>query len=181
MCPVVRSYGIAESVPSDKYLLKVPRRCGASVVSGAASERSTTVALLDISAQKRKSSEKRPEFSPKKQCVSWPMAASSDVSHVVYKGASSYTNNIFVTSFSRVPSTNAVSLCDGSRVGRSRSDPHSAMLSNTLAANYDAKSTRRPHISSWSADDVFAFVLSTPHASIYTKVSFPYAYLVDCF
>ena len=73
-------------------------------------KKNTTVALLDISAQKRKSSEKRPEFSPKKQCVSWPMAASSDVSDVVYKGASTDTNKTFVTPVSRVPSTNAVSL-----------------------------------------------------------------------
>ena len=70
-----------------------------------------------------------------------------------------------------VPSTSAVSLCDGRRAGRSRIDPHSAPLSKTLAANYVSKSTRQPHISSWSADDVFAFVLSTPHASMYAKVS----------
>ena len=30
-----------------------------------------------------------------------------------------------------------------------------------------------PIISSWSADDVFAFVLSIPHASIYAKVRYP--------
>ena len=37
-CPVARSHGIADSVASDKYLLKVPRRCGADIVSGAAGE-----------------------------------------------------------------------------------------------------------------------------------------------
>ena len=169
-CPVVRSYGIADSVVSDKYLLKVPRRCGADVVSGAVSERSTTVDLLDLSAQKRKLSEKLPEVSPKKQRISWPTVAPSDVSHVVYRGASSSANKSFVTSVSRVPSTSAVSLCDDRRAAWTCSDPHSAPLSKTLASNYGSKSTRRPHISSWSADDVFAFVLSTPHASIYAKV-----------
>ena len=180
-CPDVRSYGIADSVVSDKYLLKVPRRCGADVVSGAVSERSTTVDLLDLSAQKRKLSEKLPEVSQKKQRGSWPTAASSDVSHVVYRrGGSIGSNKSFVTSASRVPSTSAVSLCDERRAGRSRSDPHSAPLSKTLAANYGTKSTRRSHISSWSADDVFAFVLSTPHASIYAKVSYSQACLVIC-
>ena len=170
-CPVVRSYGIADSVVSDKYLLKVPKRCGADVVDGALSERSTTVgvALVDLSAQKRTLSEKLPDVSQKKQCVSWLTAAPSDVSHVVYRGDSIGSNKSFVTSIGRVPSTSAVSLCDGRRAGKSRSDPHSAPLSKTLAANYGSKSTRRP-ISSWSADDVFAFVLATPHASIYAKV-----------
>ena len=167
-CPVVRSYGIADSVVSDKYLLKVPRRCGADVVDGALSERSTTVALVDLSAQKRKLPKQLPEVSPKKQRVSWPTAAPSDVTHAVYKkGDSIGSNKSFVTSASRVPST-------------SRSDPHSAPLSKTVAANYGSKSTRRPHISSWSADDVFAFVLSTPHASIYAKVSYSQACLVIC-
>ena len=165
--PVVRSYRIADSVASDKYLLKVPRRCGADVVSGAASERSATVALLDFSAQKRKSSEKLPDVSQKKQRVGWPTPAPSDDSHVVYRGAGSGSNKSFVSSVSRVPSMSAVPPCDGRRAGWSRNDPNSAPLSKTLAA----KSTRRPHISSWSADDVFAFVLSTPHASIYAKVS----------
>ena len=165
-CPDVRSYGLADNVVSDKYLLKVPKRCGADVVSGAVSERSTTVDLLDLSAQKRKLSEKLPEVSPKKQRISWPTDAQSDVSHVVYRGASSSANKRFVTSVSRVPSTSAVSLCDGRRAARTCSAP----LSKTLASNYGSKSTRRPHISSWSADDVFAFVLSTPPASIYAKV-----------
>ena len=182
-CPVFRSYGIAHSVVSDKYLLEVPKRCGADVVSGAASERSATVALLDLSAQKRKLSEKLPEVAPKKQRgVSWPTTAPSDFSHVVYRGDSIGSNKSFVTSVGRVPSTSAVSLCDGRRAGRSRSDPHSAPLSKSLATNYDFKSTRRPHISSWSADDVFAFVLSTPHASMYAKVSCHQAPSVDiCF
>ena len=179
--PVVRSYGIADSVVSDKYLLKVPRRCGADVVDGAASERSTTVALVDLSAQKRKLSEKLPDVSQKKQRVSWPTAAPSDVSHVVYRGDSIGSNKSFVTSVGRVPRTSAVSLCDGRRAGWSRSDPHSASLSKTLAANYGSKSTRRPHISSWSADDVFAFVLSTPHASIYAKVCCPPSLSGYCF
>ena len=170
-CSVGRSYGIADSVVSDKYLLKVPRRCGADVVDGALSERSTTVALVDLSAQKRKLSEKLPDVSQKKQRVSWLTAAPSDVSHVVYRGAGSGSNKSFVTSVSRVLSMSAVSLCDGRQAGRSRSDPHSAPLSKILEANYGSKSTRRPNISSWSADDVFAFVLSTPHASIYAKVS----------
>ena len=171
-CPVVRSFGIADSVLSDKYLLKVLRRCGANVISGAVSERSATVALLDLSAQKRKSPEKLPDVSQKKQRVSWPTAVPSDVSHVAYRrGDSIGSNNSIVTSDSRVPSMSAVSLCDGRRACRSRSDPHSAPLSKTLAANYGSKSARRPHVSSWSADDVFAFVLSTPHASIYAKVS----------
>ena len=169
-CPVVRSYGIADSVVSDKYLLKVSRRCGADVVDGALSERSTTVALVDLSAQKRKLSEKLPDVSQKKQRVSWLTAAPCDVSHVVYRGDSIGSNKSFVTSVGRVPSTSVVSLCDGRRAGKSRSDLHSAPLSKTLAANYGSKSTRRPHISSWSADDVFAFVLATPHASIYAKV-----------
>ena len=181
-CPVVRSYGIADSVASDKYLLKVPRRCGADVVDGALSERSTTVALVDLSAQKRKLSEKLPDVSQKKQRVSWLTAAQSDVSHVSYRrGDSIGSNNSFVTSVSRVPSTSAVSLCDGRRAAKTRSDLHPAPLSNTLAANYGSKSNRRPHISSWSADDVFAFVLSTPHASIYAKVSCHQARSVDIF
>ena len=169
-CPVVRSYGIADSVVSDKYLLIVPRRCGSDIASGAASEHRATVALLDLSAQKRKLSEKLPDVSQKKQRVSWPTAGPSDVSHVVYRGDSIGSNKSFVTPASRVPSMSAVSLCDGRRAGKSRSDPHSAPLSKTLAANYGSKSTRRPRISSWSADDVFAFVLATPHASIYAKV-----------
>ena len=169
-CPVIQTYGIADSVVSDKYLLKVPRRCGADVVDGALSERSTTVSLVDLSAQKRKLSEKLPDVSQKKQRVSWLTAAPSDVSHVVYRGDSIGSNKSFVTSVGRVPSTSAVSLCDGRRAGKSRSDPHSAPVSKTLAANYGSTSTRRPHISSWSADDVFAFVLATPHASIYAKV-----------
>ena len=143
--PVVRSYGIADSVARGKYLLKVPIRCRADVVSGAASERSATGALLDLSAQKRKSLEKLPEVSPKKQRVSWPTAGPSYVGHVVYRDAISVANKNFVTSVSRVPSTSAVSLCDGWRAGRSRSDPHSTPLSKTLADNYDSKSTRRPH------------------------------------
>ena len=170
---VVRRYGIADSVASDTYLLKVPRRSGVGVASGAASERSATVALLDLSAQKRKSPENLLEVSPKKQRISWPTAAPNDVSHVVYRGASSGANKSLVASVSRVPSTSAVSLCDGRRTARLRSDLHTAPLSKTLADNYGSKSTRRPHISSWSADDVFAFVLSTPHASIYAKVRYP--------
>ena len=123
-----------------------------------------------------------PDVSQKKQRVGWLTAAPSDVSHVVYRGDSIGSNKSLVTSVGHVPSTSAVSLCDGRRAGMSRNDPHSASLSKTIAANYGSKSTRRPHISSWSADDVFAFVLSTPHASIYAKVSCHQARSVDiCF
>ena len=121
--PIVRSYGIADSVANDKYLLKVPRRCGADVVSVAAIERSATVALLDISAQKRKLLEKLPDVSQKKQRVSWPTPAPSDASHVVYRSDSIGSNKSFVTSVSRVPSTSAVSLCDWRRAGWSRRLP----------------------------------------------------------
>ena len=108
-CPIIQTYGIADSVVSDKYLLKVPRRCGADVVDGALNQRSTTVALVDLSAQKRTLSEKLPDVSQKKQRVSWPTAGPSDVSHVVYRGGDSIgSNKSFVTPASRVPSNDGL-------------------------------------------------------------------------
>ena len=157
-----RGYDVADRGGDDKCLLKIPKRCNTNTASGLVSDRSAKVPLLDLSAQKRKSSPALPEIAAKKQRGNWPIPMQG------YGNVNmNSTHSSFVTSGSSVPSTSVVSLCDASRTGRT----HTAPIAKVTAAVHGPRSSRRPHISSWTADDVFAFVLSTPHASIYAKVS----------
>lgn len=155
-------YGVADRGGDDKCLLKVPKRCNTNTALGLVSDRSAKVPLLDLSAQKRKSLPTLPEVAAKKQRGSWqiPMLGNVNVNM-------NSTHSSFVTPGSSVPRTSVVSLCDVSRTGRTPTAP----VARVTADVHGPKSSRRPHISSWTADDVFAFVLSTPHASIYAKVS----------
>ena len=147
-------------VNSDKCLLKVPKRHSANVTFPLRNDCDDTPSALSASARKRKSATLRTHSESKKQRCSWPLnktdAASCllDLTKCIASNTSSKPK--INTSYGSAPSQTIGHLTD-----KSMKDVQVAALTRPV---------RRSHVSSWTADDVYSFVLSSPHAAIYAKV-----------
>ena len=147
-------------VNSDKCLLKVPKRHSANVTFPLRNGCDDAPSALSASARKRKSATLRTHSESKKQMCNWPLnktdAASCllDLSKCITSNTASKTNI-------NASYDSAASQTIGHLTDKSMKDVQVAALTRPV---------RRSHISSWTADDVYSFVLSSPHAAIYAKV-----------
>ena len=148
-------------VNSDKCLLNVPKRHSDNVTFPLRHGWEDDPSALSASARKRKSATLRTHSESKKQRCSWPLnktvAASCllDLTKCIASNAAAKTN-LNASYGSSAPSQTIGHLTD-----KSMRAVHVAALTRPV---------RRSHISSWTADDVYSFVLSSPHAAIYAKV-----------
>ena len=146
-------------VNSDKCLLKVPSRYS-DTDSYPLRNGCDGPSALSADVRKRKSATLRTHSESKKQRCSWPLnktdAASCllDLTKCIASNIASKTN--INASHDSAPSQNIGHLTD-----KSMKDVLVAALTRPV---------RRSHISSWTADDVYSFVRSSPHAAIYAKV-----------
>ena len=163
--PVVHSDSISSSVctdiaddptvNNDKCLPKVPNRYSDNV-SFPLLNGCKLPSALSASTRKRKSATPITNPVSKKQRCSWPLnktdAASCllDLTKCIASNAEAKMN--IHASYGSALSQGVGHLHDKSQV---------SVLTRPL---------RRSHISSWTADDVYSFVLSSPHAAIYAKV-----------
>ena len=144
---------------SDKCLLKIPKRYSANA-SFPLRNGCTTPLTQDMSARKRKPATPRTNSAAKRQRCSWPMnkpdsaACLLDLTKCISSeaAAKSVTN----LSYAGATSQSAVH-----QTGKALNEVQTAAMTRPV---------RRSHISSWTADDVYSFVLSSPHAAIYAKV-----------
>ena len=147
-------------VNSDKCLLKVPKRHSDNVSFPLRNGCDDAPSALSADVRKRKSATLRTHSESNKQRCSWPLnktdAASCllDLTKGIYSNAAAETN--LNASYDSPPSQTIRQLTD-----KSMKDVQVGGLT---------RSVRRSHISSWTADDVYSFVLSSPHAAIYAKV-----------
>ena len=159
--PNSRSNAMASDtiVNSDKCLLKVPKRYSDNV-SFPLRNGGDVPAALSADVRKRKSAMPRTNSVSKKQRCSWPLnktdAASCllDLTKCIASNTAAKPN--LNTSYDSAPSQTIGHLTD-----KSLNEVQVATLTRPV---------RRSHISSWTADDVYSFVLSSPHAAIYAKV-----------
>ena len=146
-------------VNSDKCLLKVPKRFSDNV-SFPLRNGGDVPAALSADVRKRKSATPRTHSESKKQRCSWPLnktdAASCllDLTKCIASNTASKTN--INASHGSAPSQSVGHLTE-----KSLNEVHVAAMT---------RPARRSHISSWTADDVYSFVLSSPHTAIYAKV-----------
>ena len=144
-------------VNSDTCLLKVPNRYSDNVARRNGCD--DVHSALSTSTRKIKSATPRTHPVSKKQRCSWPLnktdAASCllDLTKCIASNAAPKTN--LNASYGGAPSQSVRHLTE-----KSPSDVHVALT----------RPVRRSQISSWTADDVYSFVLSSPHAAIYAKV-----------
>ena len=147
-------------VNSDKCLLKVPTRYSDNVSFPLRNGCNDVPSALSTFAHKRKSATPGSNSVSKKQRCSWPLnktdAASCllDLTKCIASNAAAKAN--LNSSYGSGPSQSVGHLTD-----KSLKDFQVAALTRPV---------RRSHISSWTADDVYSFVLSSPHAAIYAKV-----------
>ena len=143
-------------VNSDTCLLKVPKIYSDNV-SFPLRNGCDGPSALSADVRKRKSATSRTNSVSKKQRCSWPLnktdAASCllDLTKCIASNTAAKTN--LNASHGEAPSH-----CTGRSTEK---DVQVAALT---------RPARRSHISSWTADDVYSFVLSSPHAAIYAKV-----------
>ena len=147
-------------VNNDKCLLKVPKRHSANVTFPLRNGCDDAPSALSASARKRKSATLRTHSESKKQRCSWPLnktdAASCllDLTKCITSSTASKTNI-------NASYDSAASQTIGHLTDKSMKDVQVAALTRPV---------RRSHISSWTADDVYSFVLSSPHTAIYAEV-----------
>ena len=152
---------------SDKCMLKVPKRYSDNVSFPLRNGCDYVPSALSASANKRKSATPRTNPVSKKQRCSWPLnktdAASCllDLTKCIASNAAPKTK--LNASYGSAPSQSV-----GRVTEKSPSDVQVPSLT---------RSVRRSQISSWTADDVYSFVLSSPHAAIYAKVR---SYTITC-
>ena len=143
----------------DKCLLKVPKRHGDNV-SFPLRNCCDVPSALSSSAPKRKSPTPMTNSLSKKQRCSWPLnktdAASCLLDLTKCIGSNAAAKSKINASYGSAPSQSVGHLTE-----KSPKDVQVGALTRPV---------RRPHISSWTADDVYSFVLSSPHAAIYAKV-----------
>ena len=147
-------------VNNNKCLLKVPTKYSDNVSFPLRNGCDDAPAALSAYVRKRKSATLRTHPESKKQSCSWPLnktdAASCllDLTKCIASNTASKTN--INASYDSAPSQTIGHLTD-----KSMKDVQVAAMTRPV---------RRSHISSWTADDVYSFVLSSPHAAIYAKV-----------
>ena len=146
-------------VKSDKCLLNVPQRYSDNV-SCPLRNGGDVPAAMSADVRKRKSATPRTNSVSKKQRCSWPLNK-TDAASFLLDLTKSITSNAAAkpnlnTSYGSAPSQTIRQLTDKSM--------------NDVPVTAMTRPVRRSHISSWTADDVYSFVLSSPHAAIYAKV-----------
>ena len=132
-------------VNSDKCLLKLPKRHSDNVTFPLRNGCDGTPSALIASARKRKSATPKTNSVSKKQMCSWPLNKTD---------AATCLLDLTKCIASNAAAKPNINTSYGSAV--------------QVAAM--ARPARRSHISSWTAGDVYSFVLSSPHAAIYAKV-----------
>ena len=142
-------------VNSDKCLLNVPKRHSDNVTFPLRRVCDDARSALSVSARKRKSATLRTHSESKKQRCSWPLNK-TDAASCLLDLTKCIASNAAAKTYGSAPSQNIGHLTD-----KSMKDVQVAALTRPV---------RRSHISSWTADDVYSFVLSSPHAAIYAKV-----------
>ena len=142
-------------VNSDKCLLKVPSRYSDTDSYPLRNGCDDALSALSASARKRKSATLRTHSESNKQRCSWPLNK-TDAAPCLLDLTKCIASNAAAKTYGSAPSQNIGHLTD-----KSMKDVQVAALT---------RSVRRSHISSWTADDVYSFVLSSPHAAIYAKV-----------
>ena len=147
-------------VNSDKCLLKVPKRYSDNVSFPLRNGCDDAPSALSADVRKRKSATQMTHSESNKQRCSWPLNKTDavscllDLTKCIYSNAALETN--LNASYDSAPSQTIRQLTDKSMKG--------------VQVAALTRSVRRSHISSWTADDVYSFVLSSPHAAIYAKV-----------
>ena len=144
---------------SDKCLLYVPKRFSYNV-SFSLRNGCDVPSALSTPAHKRKSAKPITNSVSKKQRCSWPLNKTN---------AASCLPDLTKCISSNAPAKSHLNASDCSgpsqRVGHLTDKSIRDVQIATLA-----RPVGRSHISSWTADDVYSFVLSSPHAAIYAKV-----------
>ena len=147
-------------VNNNKCLLNVPTRYSDNGSFPLRNGCDDAPAALSAYVRKLKSATLRTHPESKKQRCSWPLnktdAASCllDLTKCIASNTASKTN--INASYDSAPSQTIGHLTD-----KSMKDVQVAAMTRPV---------RRSHISSWTDDDVYSFVLSSPHAAIYAKV-----------
>ena len=166
--------------------LKTPKRRGIGPVTtsfGACfANKSPLLPVLPPSSPKRLQQRTWSEATVPKQRRCWPVSNNNNNNNTNNNNNNNNNNNICVLNLSN-HQTNG-SFVTSSSVTTGASQPEARRASKTskerrgtaaeprvVAATHGSKAARRSPVSSWSADDVHAFVLSTPHGSLYAKVS----------
>ena len=147
-------------VNSNKWLLKVPKRHSDNVTFPLRNGCDDAPSALSASARKRKSAMLRTHSESKKQRCSWPLNKTDDASCLLDPTKCIASNTASKTNIN-ASHDSAPSQTIGHPTDTSMKDVQVAALTRPV---------RRSHISSWTADDVYSFVLSSPHAAIYAKV-----------
>ena len=143
-------------VNSNKCLLKVPKRYSDNV-SFPLRNGCDGPSALSADVRKRKSATSRTHSVSKKQRCSWPLNK-TDAASCLLDLTKCFASNAAVKTNLNASYGDAPTLCAGRSTEK---DVQVAALTRPV---------RRSHISSWTADDVYSFVLSSPHAAIYAKV-----------
>ena len=141
-------------IKSDKCLLNVPKRYSDNVAFPLPNGCDGPSAL-SADVRKRKSATPRTNSVSKKQRCSWPLNK-TDAATCLLDLTKCIASNDAAKTYGTAPSQNIGHLTD-----KSMKDVQVAALTRPV---------RRSHISSWTAYDVYSFVLSSPHAAIYAKV-----------
>ena len=147
-------------VNSNKCLLKVPKRHSDNVTFPLRNGCDDAPSALSASARKRKSTMLRTHSESKKQRCSWPLNKTDDASCLLDLTKCIASNTASKTNINASHDSDP-SQTIGHPTDKSMKDVQVAALTRPV---------RRSHISSWTADDVYSFVLSSPHAAIYAKV-----------
>ena len=146
-------------VNSDKCLLKVPKRLS-DTVSFSQRNGCDIPSALSAFERKRKSATPGTNSVSKKQSCSWPLNKADaatcllDLTKCIASNATAKPN--LNASYDSAALQTIGHLTDNS-------------MKNVQVAAL-TRPVRRSHVSSWTADDVYSFVLSSPHAAIYAKV-----------
>ena len=144
----------------DKCLLKIPKRYSANalfpVQNGCAAP-----AIPDMSARKRKMATPRTNSAAaKRQRSSWPVTKPQSTARLLDL-TKCVTNDTAAKPVAELSYAEGHSQGGAHQTGKALSEVQAAAMTRPV---------RRSHISSWTADDVYSFVLSSPHAAIYAKV-----------
>ena len=146
-------------VNSDKCLLKVPKRLSDNV-SFSQRNGCDVPSALSAFERKRKSATPRTHSVSQKQSCSWPLNK-ADAATCLLDLTKCIASNATAKPNLNASYDSAALQTIGHLTDNSMKDVQVAALTRPV---------RRSHVSSWTADDVYSFVLSSPHAAIYAKV-----------
>ena len=157
-------------VKSDKCLLNVPKRHSDNVTFPLRNSCDDVPSALSAFVRKRKSATLRTHSESKKQRCSWPLNK-TDTATCILDLTKCISSNAAAETNLNAPYGSATSQTIGHLTEKSLNEVQVAALT---------RPARRSHISSWTADDVYSFVLSSPHAAIYAKVRSYNNIIISC-